>query len=317
MAKPFICAVVQGNLRRGTSEVLACLSHHFEKIILSTWEDEPAKQFRSKKVDIVLSKKPDAPGYTNRNYQRRNTAAGIRRAEELGATHVLKWRTDMLPTKLDVRQLMEWSEYDPPSGLDARLVTCAFRNLSVEPDWFSTIPDLFAFSSLPMMKLLWGDEGLDYKSEMNVPTQMIRECGLDWRNEPTALTTYGPEAELYAIFRNRLETVAGKSLTHPVIARRYMHLFDHHRLQICWFGQSGFRSIVQAVQHPWWTESVWLGEREMTAPAGYHLTTWRQRFRRKFVTRFAIRQELNKQRQWYRDYQQVWVDGNNAGQATS
>jgi radical SAM superfamily enzyme YgiQ (UPF0313 family) len=53
----------------------------------------------------------------------------------------------------------------------------AFRNLSVEPDWFSSIPDIFSFGSIEEMELLWGDDGFNYAAEMNFPEQMRRELG--------------------------------------------------------------------------------------------------------------------------------------------
>lgn len=301
MAQPSICAVVQGNLRNGTDEVLACLSKHFKQVILSTWDDEPLDTLRSKGIDIVTSRKPESTGYTHRNYQRLGTAAGLRRAEELGATHVLKWRTDMLPTNLNVPQLMEWSEYDPPQNLGARLVTCAFRNLSVEPDWFSSIPDYFAFSSLRVMKMLWDDEGFDYSQDMNVPEGMVRDCGVGWRNTPDVKTKFGPETELYAVFKSRLQAYTGKELSHPTIAKTYMRLFDHRHLGVCWFGQSGFRSIIQATQHPWWTESTWFSGTPTISKPGYPESSFLQFLTRKCITPMAIKNELRMQERWYKN----------------
>lgn len=302
MAQPLICAVVQGNLRRGTDEVLACLTKHVDQVILSTWDDEPLDSIQNQQIDIVASKKPEAPGYSHRNYQRLGTAAGLRRAEALGATHVLKWRTDMLPTKLDVPKLMEWSRFDPPKGLDARLVTCAFRNLSIVPDWFSSIPDYFSFSNLRMMKMLWDDDGFDYTREMNVPERMLKECGTSWSNTSETKTIYGPETELYARFKDRLEIHTGKALTHPDIARHYMRLFNHHDLGICWFGQTGFRSILQATQHPWWTESTWSkGNPTLSAP-GYPESSFTQYLQRKCFTPIARKNELRLQEKWYKNH---------------
>jgi hypothetical protein len=175
MERVYTCAVVQGNLRRGSDEVLACLTSHFDRVILSTWDDENPDKIPKGNFEVVLNKKPLVPGYSHRNFQRLSTAAGLRRAEELGATHVLKWRTDMLPTKLDVQQLLKWSTYEVPPGFDSRLVTCAFRNLTVSQDWFSTIPDYFAFADIRLMKLLWGEESFDFSRNMNVPEDMAKE----------------------------------------------------------------------------------------------------------------------------------------------
>lgn len=297
------CAVVQGNIRRGADEVLACLARQFDIVILSTWDDEPLEKIPQGRWEVLLNRKPVVSGYTHRNFQRLSSAAGLRRAAELGATHVLKWRTDMLPTRLDVAQLLAWSNEKVPAGLSSRLVTCAFRNLSVRQDWFSTIPDLFGFADIDLMQLLWGDDGFDYTRSMNVPDAMALEPGLDWMGRSDAATLYGPEAELYAIFRSRLQRRLGVQLTHAEIALRCMRLIDHRRLGICWFGAPGqFRSIIQALQHPWWTEWTWKYGRPTVTEWGYPESGWLKKFRRKHLTKRAIKKELDDQFLWYKEW---------------
>ncbi|MFN4003716.1 MAG: hypothetical protein ACK4J1_03275 [Hylemonella sp.] len=295
------CAVVQGNIRRGTDEVLACLVRHFDLVILSTWDDEPAEKIPRGNWGVVLSRKPAVPGHSHRNFQRLSTAVGLRRAGELGATHVLKWRTDMLPTRLDVPQLLAWSSFDVPEGMASRLVTCAFRNLTVRQDWFSTIPDLFAFADIGLMNQLWGDESFDYSRSMNIPPEMAQEAGLEWAARPDAAGLYCAEAELYAIFKSRLQRLLGQQLTHVEIAKDYMRLIDHRRLGVCWFGEPGrFRSISQALQHPWWTERTWEHGRPQVTEWGYPDRGLIKKYRRKFLTPRVIRRELECQFDWYR-----------------
>ena len=142
------CAVIQGNIRRGTREVLDFATEKFDHVILSTWEGEDTEGIPTASCHVIFNKKPSNPGYTNRNYQRLSTAAGITYAESLGCTHVLKLRTDMLPTKLEISDLLVWAHYEVPKEFPSRIVTCAFRNLTVREDWFSSIPDLFVFGDL-------------------------------------------------------------------------------------------------------------------------------------------------------------------------
>lgn len=297
------CAVVQGNIRQGAAKVMAVLAKHFDLVILSTWQDEDSTSIPHGNWDLVLSDKPAQPGFSNRNLQRLSTAAGLRRARELGATHVLKWRTDMLPTRLDVRQLMRWAKSDVPPGMNSRLVTCAFRNLSVREDWFSTIPDLFAFGDLELMTMLWGDAGFDYERNMNIPDALLQDEGDAWLHRPDAMGVYCPEAELYAQFKNRLQERVRQRLNHAVIAKTYMRLIDHRRLGICWFGASGqFRPIAQALQHPWWTEVTWESGRPTVAELGYPETTLLQKLRRKYLTPWVNRREISMQQKWYAQY---------------
>ena len=298
------CVVVQGNIRRGTDEVLALLTGHFDLVILSTWDDESQEKVPAGRWNVVLSRKPVVSGYSHRNLQRLSTAAGMRRAEELGATHVLKWRTDMLPTKLNVPQLLEWTHDDVASDMRSRLVTCAFRNLTVTQDWFSTVPDLFAFGDIEIMKMLWGDESFDYSLPMNTPVEMMREAGSNWLDRIDAGGLYCAEAELYSLFKSRLQKKLGLQLTHIQIAKNYMRLIDHRHLGICWFGDSGkFRSILQAMQHPWWTEEIWINGRPQVTEWGYPDSGLVKKFRRKYLTPWIIRREMQRQAEWYKNEQ--------------
>jgi hypothetical protein len=285
-------------------DVLSCLSQQFDVVILSTWDDELPEKIPLGPWDVVLNQKPVVAGYSHRNFQRFSTAAGLRRAAELGATHVLKWRTDMLPTLLDVAQLLAWSKFDVPPGVSSRLVTCAFRNLSVRQDWFSTLPDLFAFGDIDMMAMLWGDDAFDYASGMNFPLALQAEADFrDWSSRPDFQGIYCPEAELYALFKGRLQIKLGVELTHAQIAKKYIRLVDHQQLGICWFGEPGkFRSVTQALQHPWWTEQIWQSGRPQITELGYPEEGFIKKFRRKFLTPKAIKRELENQMDWYR----VW-----------
>lgn len=306
MGRTHTCAVVQGNLRRGTDEVLACLTNQFDSVILSTWDDEDLKKIPSGDFEVVLNRKPPVPGYSHRNFQRLSTASGLHRAEQLGATHVLKWRTDMLPTKLDVQQLLRWATHDVQPGFSSRIVVSAFRNLTVKQDWFSTIPDYFAFSDIGLMKLLWDDVPFNYTLKMNIPVAMQGDCGNDWCDRPDALGLFCPEAELYAIFKSRLQEILQMRLTHFEIAKRYLILVNHLRLGICWFGeQENFRSITQALQHPWWTERTWKNGKPVCVEAGYLEKNWMQKFKRKHASRVAIRFELYRQKNWYAEFREA------------
>lgn len=264
-----IGCVIQGDIRRGTNKILQEVPMHFDYTVVSTWTEDASK-VPSGNYTVVVNQKPLASGLTNRNFQRLSTARGIQAAKEAGCDYVLKWRTDMLPTKLNVEDLLNWANYDVPEVMKSRLVMPAFRNLSVEPDWFSSIPDLFTFGHIEEMEMLWGDSSFDYSLSMNIPKEMNSFIKKQYHNSARLSELYCAESELYAIFKDRLQTKLGLEFDHNTIASHYFRLFDHQRIGILWFAKErGFRSIAQAWEHPWWTESEWENGGGKRVPCGY------------------------------------------------
>ena len=294
-----IGCVIQGNIRYGTNLVLKEMSKHFDEVILSTWLDDKDKIVKGD-FHILLNDKPKNPGYSNRNYQRLSTSNGIKLAEKLGCSHVLKWRTDMLPTNLDIHKLIEYSKYNLPIGITARIVTCTFRNMTVEPDWFSSIPDFFAFSNIEMIKLLWHDEEFDYSRDFNAPLEMFIDVGDNWVED--AFKFYYPESELYSIFRKRLQKKVNKKLNHCKIAADYMYLINHKKLKICWFSNDyKMRTINKAIYFPWWDEKIWLNKKPKIIDKEYSVKGFDQKIK-VFFNYFLILYELSQQEYWFKSY---------------
>jgi len=293
--------IIQGDIRDNIDLIMREMIKHFDYVILSTWYDQ---EYKIPQGDFItlLSQKPNCPGYSHRNYQRYSTAKGIAKAKELGCDYVLKWRTDMLPTKLDVKQLIEWANVDLHDNLPSRIVTCTFRNLTVKEDWFSSIPDLFAFGHIELMELLWGDNEFDYFKMMNPPKQMIADEGGDWLVRDDISGYWCAESELYAILKNRLQKKLNTELSHETIAKNYMRLIDHHRLGIVWFGPNNtFRSIFQAWQHPWWNEKIWKNGNPTYVQKGYILKNAIELIKEK-LSIFIIQYEKFIQKKYLKDY---------------
>jgi WavE lipopolysaccharide synthesis len=294
--------IIQGNIRNGFDIVLNEIQKHFDVVIVSTWEDEK-EIINGGDFVTILNPKPQVAGFSHRNYQRYSTARGIEKAKELQCDYVLKWRTDMLPTKIDVGQFIEWANYEIPYGMSSRIVTCAFRNLTVHEDWYSSIPDLFAFGHVETMELLWGDEGFDYTKMMNPPAQMLVDEGEEWLKEKNVGGIWCAETELYTIFKDRLQKKLDIKLSHEVIAKNYLRLFDHKKLGIIWFGDTNkFRPIFQAWQHPWWSESNWMGKKQIKyATKGYKVQNHFSFIRGKFNWLINLR-ELHAQFKYYKGF---------------
>jgi len=66
-------------------------------LIVSTWIDTEKKivdKLMALGVHVVLNEYPDNPGISHINYQIVSTKGGIKKAQDMGATHCLKTRTD-------------------------------------------------------------------------------------------------------------------------------------------------------------------------------------------------------------------------------
>lgn len=289
-----IGCVIQGDIRRGTNWVLRDLPRKFDFTVLSTWaEDRHAAPHGD--YLLVTNAKPSAPGLSHRNYQRFSTARGIQAAKEAGCDYVLKWRTDMVPVNLNLNLLISWATYEVPHGVKSRIVMPAFRNLSVEQDWFSSIPDLFSFGHVDEMELLWGDSGFDYSLNMNFPDEMLVDIEKFNLGDSRLSELYCAESELYAIFKSRLQSKLAIKLNHPRLALDYFRLFDHRKLGVFWFAKNGgFRSIGQAWEHPWWTESTWERQTPKIVPWGYPVSGLLANLRRA-ISPFRVKLDQHRQ----------------------
>lgn len=291
--------IIQGDIRRGSSLILELLPQLFDYTVLSTWDD--GQEAPGGGFELIRSPKPAAPGFTNRNYQRFSTARGLEAAKTAGCDYVLKWRTDMLPTQISVAQLLDWAQYSPPKGAGSRIVVPAFRNISITPDTFSTMPDLFSFGHIVEMEKLWGDDGFNYTQNFNMSAYDTDVLSPQYLNSPALSDLYCAEAELFALYRSKLAEKCNQTLSHKLVAENYLRLVDHRRLGILWFGaQSGFRSIGQAWEHPWWTEKNWQQHNARIYPCGYQSSGLISRLKKK-ISKYKIQNELKCQEKTWRD----------------
>lgn len=295
-----IGCIIQGDIRRGTNLVLEHVPKLFNYTILSTWVTH--NRIPKGNYDLACNQKPIAAGFSNRNYQRYTTARGLEAAKAAGCNYVLKWRTDLLPTKLSTKVLLEWAQFSPPKDIKSRIVIPAFRNLSVEPDCLSSMPDLFAFGHIDEMEKLWGDKDFDYSKDFNLPAHERDILGHDLLKSMEFAGLYPPESELYTLYRDRLNASSSNQATHKTIAENYFRLINYLDLGILWFGpQQGFRPIGTAWEHPWWTEKQWLKKNAKVQPYGYPFSGLNDKIRRK-ISRHKVRRELSEQQKIWEQY---------------
>jgi len=289
--------IIQGDIRRGTKLVLSELPKLFDYTVFSTWDD--GKSIPPGNFEVIRSAYPPEPGFNHRNFQRLSTAKGLQAAKSAGCNYILKWRSDMLPTSISIEQLLVWTNFQPPPNAKSRIVLPAFRNLSIVPDCFSSIPDLFSFGHIEEMEKLWGDKDFNYSQEFNLPQHEHETLDQEILNSNNFMSLYCPEAELYTLYRNQINLASKSNFSHKYIAENYFRLIDYRNLGVLWFGaESGFRPIGAAWEHPWWTERQWQKKIAKVQPFGYTSSGFIGKMRRK-ISRFKINQELKKQ-------QKIW-----------
>lgn len=313
MAK--VVTVIQGNIRPGFNEVLRAVQRFSDAVVLSTWRCEhrlvPEGEF-----ELVLNDPPIERGITNRNLQRVSTVSGLRRAKELGADFVLKWRTDLLPTAITKKQLLDWVMHDVPRSVPSRLLLSPFRSAALTPDWFSSLPDLYAFGHLDMLHMLWNAHGFDTTRAFNVPPGMRQLPGLEIAGERLLINGYDctsyfdAHIECWAWFKENLQHCLKREIEHNEAARDFLSMPDHRRWKICWFrgdtnGLLPYRSIAQATTRHWSTEKAWRNGR---LPVSVPIEKWyAERFSLvgKICNEYAVQSEILHQGYWHWRFRQV------------
>ncbi len=256
--------IIQGNIRSNVNLVIYEMLKHFDWVILSTWEDENLISIQLHEKLIVLSNvKPIEAGYSNRNYQRFSTAEGIRKAYELNCDYILKWRTDMLPLKFNINDLINMVEFNPVRGL-TRIVTCSFRCLTTIDDDYSTIPDLFAFGRIDMIKMLWDDSNFNYSKKFNIFSSNLIEQSIVTSTLSNLKGNYCPETELYNLFKVRINNFLVENFEHEFIIKNFFNLIDYKDIDIIWFsGNDNVFRLINTAPFPWWTQATWSGKKNV------------------------------------------------------
>lgn len=150
--------VVQGPVLPGvTSRVLQAMTalHPDNAVLLSTWDDtDPALLAESAAVadQVVTSRRPATTGIQNRNYQIVSTRAGIERAMALGATTILKTRTDLAVLAPSVFAQARWCLDAVDGGVGGDAVRAAgLRGRIIVPSSFTRKFLLYHPSDLVML----------------------------------------------------------------------------------------------------------------------------------------------------------------------
>lgn len=295
-----LACIIQGDIRTNKFDlILDEIQKHFSLVIVSCWESDPDLVPRDNLIQLKNTT-PTKRGFQNRNLQRFSTARGIELAKKLGVDYALKWRSDFLPTKFDLNIFIDKCENGN------KIVFPAFRNLSVCPDFFSSFPDYFAFGSIKMLELLWGDQDHDYSKDYNLPKKIKDDVKIInnkvFYQEKDYSYAYDPHVELYALFKDKIFETTSVIYSHPDIIFEFFNPINHKDLKICWFSSnSSYRSITQAIMFPWWTTHSYNTGSVKYASPGYEIHPFKH-FIGKLISRFIVQYNIYQQFLWYHFY---------------
>jgi hypothetical protein len=133
------CIVLQGPLYSHCMDNLCKMVAAIPNCIVSTWSTEDPVFIKALQeagaLHIIQSEKPANPGAQNLNYMTASTTAGIDKAEALGFTHVLRFRTDFALS--DINNFMGICESMDPDKL---IFMCWWRHHQYLIDYFTYGP---------------------------------------------------------------------------------------------------------------------------------------------------------------------------------
>lgn len=251
-----ICVLVAGNIGIYSRLVIDQLEKFGYPIILVTNIESQHKTDDIKCEKIFIA----CPNYGigNRNIQRMQVVAGLKRAKELGFEYCLKWRSDLFPINLNFDKLLTKISGDHGRGIK-KIALTAWRNRSVYPDIFSSIPDLFMFSSVDALLVMWDDDDFNYYEDFNLPKSMFRSrlypiygSSIEILGKKYNISSiYDNHTELYAIYKQRLELKYKQQLSHTEICQLFFYFLGEREINYCWLGPNGFRPRIQAPQFLW------------------------------------------------------------------
>ncbi len=147
-----ICIILQGPIgknERFLKQTIERYKHLYPQlqIILSTWNSEDTVEFEKiVGLLIIKSQPPSNFGPANINLQLVSTQAGIKMAQEIGASFVIKSRTDqVLMNPMYLRALSRFIQ--SPSLVVSSLNTFCFRKYSIS--------DMFMFGKVSEVAQYW------------------------------------------------------------------------------------------------------------------------------------------------------------------
>ena len=196
---PRTAIVIQGPVvekRNFTLETVRFYKGLFKEteIILATWADISSSTlslFQKESIHVVRTSYPEHNGRRNINLQLASTQAGIKKAEELGVTHVLKTRTDqrfhnphLLAFLHNLHKTFPSLEKYPQQK--ERIIV---GHQGTSKYKIYDINDQFQFGTLSDMKMFWNiplvapDKELP-STETHLFTTYLKKLGreLDWTN---------------------------------------------------------------------------------------------------------------------------------------
>ena len=233
-----LCVVVQGNVRKGTSQCVNSFINKGFHVILSCWEScKIGFQVESKRITVIKNKLPALKGYNNRNLLRLSTYNGILEAKNLGFEMTLKWRTDIAPGTNLLNSLLN-NKWDHLIN-NNKIVIPNYRCFKFYPRFYSSINDMIQMGQTNELLSLWDINGIDLSKEYNGPN-ILDEWPIDMIK-----SMYCNEAELLALYVAKKagleinDIVALDRKKFDEIFNRHILLEDYNEFGLKWIDEDG------------------------------------------------------------------------------
>lgn len=97
--KDKILIIIQGPL--GYEQIINPYFKDFN-ILYSTWKGQEYKGKNLKNINVIYNDLPKEGGNRNLIFQQNSTLLGIKKGIEMGFEYCIKWRSDMIPTNIDL-----------------------------------------------------------------------------------------------------------------------------------------------------------------------------------------------------------------------
>ena len=248
--------IISGRYQQDTNQIIKYFKNANIKTVVVTDEKSAALIDRHNVTKMSIVEVVNA-GLGNRNIQRAQVTKGLELLEALGITYALKWRSDLYPISLNFRYFS-----DIVSTKCRKLYLQNHRLKKGYPDIISSLPDMYMFGHIDVLRDCWLLDYYDFSKSINVTNIIAGEIALLNELESGLLNleewvtcNVDNHSELYCTFRENKQLRLGKTIEFDTLLRDHIELIGNNNINYLWRDSLGnFRNRYPAREHNWITD---------------------------------------------------------------